>query len=72
MIPAAQMQGADSLAQFKRSNKGGTNGGSLQYPETMNGDRIMFEVVDYQKSGLGNLLDKHLDLEVHLQEQSKT
>lgn len=43
-----------NAAQFKRSNKGGTNGGALQYPETMNGDRIMFEVVDYQKSGLGN------------------
>ena len=50
----AQTADERNAAQFKRSNKGGTNGGSLQYPETMNGDRIMFEVVDYQKSGLGN------------------
>ena len=50
----AQTADERNAAQFKRSNKGGTNGGALQYPETMNGDRIMFEVVDYQKSGLGN------------------
>ena len=49
-------QSADerNAAQFKRSNKGGTSKGNMQYPEVMNGDRIMFEVVDYQKSGLGN------------------
>lgn len=50
----AQSADERNAAQFKRSNKGGTNGGPLQYPEKMNGDRIMFEVVDYQKSGLGN------------------
>ncbi len=50
---SAQTADERNAAQFKRSNKGGTNKGHMQYPETMNGDRIMFQVVDYQKSGLG-------------------
>jgi hypothetical protein len=50
----AQTADERNAAQFKRSDNGSLGGSTLQYPETMNGDRIMFQVVDYQKSGLGN------------------
>lgn len=50
----AQTADERNAAQFKRSDNGSLGGRTLQYPETMNGDRIMFQVVDYQKSGLGD------------------
>ena len=50
----AQTADERNAAQFKRSDNGSLGGSTLQYPETMNGDRIMFQIVDYQKSGLGD------------------
>ena len=50
----AQTADERNAAKFKRSDNGSLGGSTLQYPETMNGDRIMFQIVDYQKSGLGD------------------
>ena len=43
---------SERKASLARSSKGGS-AKLLAYPEKMTGDRIKFEIVDYQKSGLG-------------------
>ena len=51
---------SERAANLSRSQNGvasaafGGGSGSLQYPERMNGDRIRFQIKDYQKSGLGD------------------